>query len=207
MTLRVLTAMALGCFVFTIGTAAADDKKKDHEKWTPPGLSREEQAEWKNGRPPGWSHGQKKGWRGKSCPPGQAKKGRCPDGVPTSTSAVSPLPQPALDPIQAAIERIRDWARNRKIAAGTLDAMLVGFQGAVHYGVPIPAAEKFVISAADRSVPAAGIEVLTRALAYSAQRGVAPDHLQHFAENGLARGVPTDAIALGLYRMGADARR
>ena len=29
------------------------------------------------GFPPGWSRGRKVGWRGRSCPPGLAKKGWC----------------------------------------------------------------------------------------------------------------------------------
>ncbi|MCK1735145.1 hypothetical protein IVA79_14470 [Bradyrhizobium sp. 138] len=27
--------------------------------------------------PPGWSHGRKVGWRGRGCPPGLWKQGRC----------------------------------------------------------------------------------------------------------------------------------
>jgi len=45
--------------------------------WLPPDLSNDERQEWKEGRPPGWSRGVKRGWRGKDCPPGLAKKGRC----------------------------------------------------------------------------------------------------------------------------------
>jgi hypothetical protein len=29
------------------------------------------------GRPPGWSRGRKVGWRGRGCPPGLWKQGRC----------------------------------------------------------------------------------------------------------------------------------
>ena len=192
LSLAVLTCLALTSVTF------AKDKG---DQWVPPGLSDEERAEWKDGRPPGWSQGQKKGWGGKSCPPGQAKKGRCGDGTTSMTSSTQ------IDPLQAAIQRIIDWARGRKLATTTVDAMLIGFRGAVHYGVPIPVAEKFVISVAEREVAATGIEVLTRALAYGAQRGVAPDHLQHFAETGLSRGVAADAVALGLYRIGAEARK
>ena len=30
-----------------------------------------------HGTPPGWYHGRKVGWRGKGCPPGLWKQGRC----------------------------------------------------------------------------------------------------------------------------------
>ena len=76
------------------GLASAD-------AWMPPGLSTEERAEWKNGRPPGWTQGAKRGWGGKRCPPGQAKKGRCPDEV-----SVTAGPGPT-DPFTEALERLR----------------------------------------------------------------------------------------------------
>jgi hypothetical protein len=168
--------------------------------WIPPGLSQQERVEWKNGRPPGWSEGEKRGWRGKSCPPGQAKKGRCPDNVVYTQVAV-------VDPIQAAIQRLREWARQHKLPAPMLDATLIGFQGAVHHGVPIPVAERFVMGAAEHAYPPLAIEKLTRALAYGVRRGVAPDELYQFAEHGWKRGVLADPLALGLYRMGAEGRR
>src|SRR5918993_5857414 len=109
MFVRALVTMTLACFALTAAPPAAADK---NDKWVPPGLSREEKSEWKNGRPPGWSQGEKKGWRGRSCPPGQAKKGRCPD-VP-GTASLSP-PNAPLTPLQQAIERIREWGRTRNI--------------------------------------------------------------------------------------------
>ena len=172
----------------------------DRKEWTPPGLSQAERAEWKDGRPPGWSEGQKKGWRGKSCPPGQAKKGRCPDDVVYSQVAV-------VDPVMAAILRIREWARRHRLPFPMLDAMLIGFQGAVHHAVPIPIAERFVIGAAEHAYPPIAIEKLTRALAYGVRRGVAPEDLHQFAEHGWKRGVLGDPLALGLYRLGAEGRR
>jgi hypothetical protein len=199
-----LSLALLGCFALTSLASVAVAKDKT-DKWLPPGLSTDEQAEWKNGRPPGWSQGQKKGWQGKPCPPGQAKKGRCGPGTAGAAGMTSNTPQ--MSTLEAAIQRIIDWARGRKTPQATLDAMLFGLQGAVHYGVPIPVAEKFVVSAAERGVAPAGIEVLTRALAYGAQRGVAPDRLEYFAESGLSRGIAADALALGLYRLGADAKK
>lgn len=37
--------------------------------WMPPGLSKDEQAEWEDGRPPGWSRGKKEGWKSADMPP------------------------------------------------------------------------------------------------------------------------------------------
>lgn len=190
--------------LFVIAPPISADDKRD-AKWVPPGLSNAERAEWKSGRPPGWSKGVKKGWRGRDCPPGQAKKGRCPDVPKTTTAAATAAP--GTNPIQDALERLREWARNRKLSTPLQQSMLTGFEGAVAHGVPIPVAERFVTNAAERSVAPSGIEVITRALAYGAQRGAPPNQLESFAQDGLASGVAADAIALGLYRIGADAKR
>ncbi|MBI2206248.1 MAG: hypothetical protein HYU41_20635 [Candidatus Rokubacteria bacterium] len=203
MTARVLGAL-IALVIFAAPATSVADKRDD--QWVPPGLSNEERAEWKNGRPPGWSKGAKKGWRGRDCPPGQAKKGRCP-GAPRTTAAAAATATPGTNPIQDALERLREWARNRKLSAPMQQSMLTGFEGAVAHGVPVPVAERLVTNAAERSVAPSGIEVITRALAYGAQRGAPPAQLESFAQDGLNSGVAADAIALGLYRLGADAKR
>jgi hypothetical protein len=195
--------MLLACLfiVLAIGPADAQPKRGD-PAWVPPGLSNEERAEWKNGRPPGWSHGAKRGWRGKDCPPGLAKKGRCPDGGVTSAA-----PSAATDPLTEALERLRKWGRERRLSDATMAAVLTGFEGAVRHGVPIPIAERIVTIAAERGVTPYGIEAVTRATAYGAERGAPLPELQKFAEHGFTSGAAPDAIALGIYRLAAEARR
>ena len=88
----------------------------------------------------------------------------------------------------------------------TLTATLVGFEGAVHHGVPIAGIEHLVMLAAERGVSPYGIEAITRAIAYGADRHAPIQELETFAEHGVNRGVAADAIALGIYRLTADRR-
>jgi len=203
--MHIRLAAAIVASVVLLGAAPAwADADKEGEKWVPPGLSKEERAEWKGGRPPGWSRGAKRGWGGRDCPPGLAKKGRCGD----ARTATASRPKAGEDAVRDAIERLKKWGREKlKLPPATLDAVLVGFEGAVRQGVPIPAAERVAMAAAERGVSAYGIEALTRALAYGAQRGAPAVELEAFAMQGLQRDVAADALALGLYRLAADATR
>lgn len=171
--------------------------------WTPPGLSNAETQEWKDGRPPGWSQGAKRGWHGKSCPPGQAKKGRC--GPSTALSAEQRAWEERL---RERIERLRRWGRDTlRLPQAVLDALVVGFEGAARHQVPIDIAERLAMDAASHTRSAYGIESITRAVAWGTDHGAAPADLDAFARQSLARGVPPESIALGIYRLAADAKR
>jgi len=169
---------------------------KHDDKWSPPELSQAEREEWKDGRPPGWSRGVKRGWGGKDCPPGQAKKGQCPEARPV-----------AADPSRDGLERLRRWGRDeRHLSSAALDAVLVSFEGAVRHGVPAAMAERLVMTTAQRGVSPHGIEAITRAIAYGADHGASLKDLETFADDGLKRGVAADAIALGIYRLSTEKR-
>jgi hypothetical protein len=171
-------------------------QEKHDDKWSPPALSQGEREEWKDGRPPGWSRGVKRGWGGKDCPPGLAKKGQCPEVRPA-----------VADPLRDGLERLRRWGRDeRRLPSATLDAVLVSFEGAVRHGVPAPMAERLVMTAAQRGVSPQGIEAITRAVAYGAGHGASLKDLETFADQGLNRGVTADAIALGIYRLSTEKR-
>jgi hypothetical protein len=200
--LAVAILLAAGLFSASPGSVQAQSAPG----WLPPGLSNEERQEWKEGRPPGWSRGVKRGWRGKDCPPGLAKKGRChPREV-----AVAPQGEQKKweDQVREAIERLKKWGREKmKLSAPVLDAVLIGFEGAVRYGVPIETAERTVTAAAERGLSPYGIEAITRALAYGAERRAPLGDLESFAQQGLSRGAAAEAIALGIYRLAAESRR
>jgi len=173
--------------------------------WLPPGLTEEERREWKDGRPPGWSRGLKRGWRGKGCPPGLAKKGRC---QPRHIAGASQSEQQKWErQLRDAIERLKKWGRDKlKLPAPLLDAVLIGFEGAVRHGVTIASGERVVTAAAERGLSPYGVEAITRALAYSADRGAPIEELEAFVQQGLSRGVAADALATGVYRLGAEAK-
>jgi hypothetical protein len=197
-------ATALVAAMLAAATPGDADEKKA-PGWTPPGLSREERAEWKDGRPPGWSQGLKRGWKGKDCPPGLAKKGRC---QPREVAGAPPQQQKTWEEeLRERIERLRKWGRDTmKLPPPTLTALLIGFEGAARHGVPLEVAERVATGAAERGLSALAIEQVTRALAYGADRGAQAADLEAFARQGLQRGVAAEAIALGLYRLAAEAK-
>ncbi len=183
-------------------TRGARQEKHDN-KWSPSDLSQAEREEWKDGRPPGWSRGVKRGWEGRDCPPGLAKKGPCPEARPAAVSH----PQAVADPWRDGLERLRRWGRGeRRLPSATLDAVLVSFEGAVRHGVPAPMAERLVMTTAQRGVSPRGIEAITRAIAYGAGHGASLRDLEAFADDGLNRNVTADAIALGIYRLSTEQR-
>jgi hypothetical protein len=176
-------------------------QEKHDDKWSPPDLSHAEREEWKDGRPPGWSRGVKRGWRGKDCPPGLAKKGQCPEARPVAVAR----PQAVADPWRDGLERLRRWGRDeRRLPSATLDAVLVSFEGAVRHGVPVPMAERLVMATAARGVSPSGIEAITRAVAYGADHGASLKDLETFTDQALNRHVAADAIALGIYRLSRE---
>ena len=203
MRIRLVAAVVASAVVLGAAPAWTDSETKG-EPWVPPGLAREEQAEWKDGRPPGWSRGAKRGWRGRDCPPGLAKQGRCGE----ARVAATPQAKTLEDAVREGLARLRKWVRETLgLPPRTLEALLVGFEGAVRNGVPPAVAERVVMATAERGVSAYGIEAISRALAYGVRRGVPIGELEAFAAQGLGRDVAAEAIALGLYRLGAGARR
>ena len=200
---RAIIGLALGALAGAWAPRPAAAKKND---WIPPGLSTEERAEWAEGRPPGWSHGKKKGWRGGHCPPGQAKKGRCGE---TAQVIVVPAGRPPtwIDELQAALERLRRWALGLGLIASIVAAILAAFEGLVRAGLPFAEAERTVKHLAEQRVAAPGIEMITRAIAYGAERGAPLPDLEQFVQHGLRGGAAVDAIALGVYRKASEARR
>jgi hypothetical protein len=109
--------------------------------------------------------------------------------------------------LKETIERLKKWGREKmKLPAPMLEAVLIGFEGAVRYGVPIPTGERVVMAAAERGISPYGIEAITRALAYGADRGAPLEHLESVTQQGLSQGVAADAIALSLYWLAAEKR-
>ena len=158
--------------------------------WVPPGLSAAEQREWKGGQPPGWSRGP------------AAETGAC---ASSSTACASRARTAAADE-RDAVERLRRWGRERGVQAAVLESAVVSVEGAARRGVPVATAERLVRAAAERGIPPRGIEAITRALAYGAERDAVMTNLESFVRESLNAGAAPDAIALGVYRLGAAAR-
>jgi len=182
------TALAVALLLAAAGAPGAWAQGAAAAKgWTPPGLSPDEQREWKNGQPPGWSRGPSSD--GQPCPTGSVG---CARGA-----------RPAAPGEKEAVDRLRQWARQRGVQPAVLDSAVASVEGAARRGVPVETAERLVRAAAERGVSPRGIEVITRALAYGAERDALVANLESFARESLNAGAAPDAIALGIYRLAA----
>lgn len=74
----------LGCTAWADGVRH-DQHRREHREWAQHRQHERDRREWRghhhehgyrnaDGRPPGWNHGQKRGWRDNDVPPGLAKK-------------------------------------------------------------------------------------------------------------------------------------
>jgi len=228
-------AMRLGAFVFIIALALLDSslaqgkgrsekppdwQRGDKEGWTgtvppgiekkggwmPPGLSKDEQAEWKDGRPPGWSRGDKEGWKGADMPPGLAKKGGLlPPGLAKSTPPGwknwnDEKKKGWEKELGEAREKVRGRANKLKDFSGEdLDSALLSVEAAARKGVPIRHALGLVEKAMENGIKGWGIETATRAMAYGVGKEIGFEQLGKFVHKKLDEGLRNDELSIEIY--------
>lgn len=175
--------------------------------WMPPGLSKEEQAEWKNGRPPGWSRGKKEGWKNADIPPGLAKKsGKLPPGLAKSTppgwEKWSDEKKKGWEKeLGEAKEKVRGRAKNLKdFSEEDLDSAIGSVEAAARKGVPIRHTLGLVEKAMDKGIKGRGLETATKALAYGVGKEVDFDQLGKFVHEKLEQGLRDDELSIEIYK-------
>lgn len=164
--------------------------------WMPRGLTKEEQGEWKDGRPPGWSRGGKEGWKGGDMPPGLAKK------VPPGWSKWNDRKRKQWEKeLREAGKRIRRLAKKlSNFGEHDLNCALISVEAAAREGVPIKHAFGFVEVAMKMGMGGQGIEASTRAMAYGVGRGTDFGKLAKFMRKRLRDGRKGDELAIDIYK-------
>ena len=175
--------------------------------WMPPGLSKEEQAEWKDGRPPGWSRGEKKGWKGADVPPGLAKKGgELPPGLAKSTP---PGWEKWNDEkkkgweknLGQAKEKVRGRAKKLKDSSEEdLGSAVGSVEAAARRGVPIRHVCGLVEKAMEKGIRGRGLETTSRATAYGVGKQIDFDQLGKFVHKKLDEGLRDDELSIEIYK-------
>jgi len=175
--------------------------------WMPPGLSKEEHAEWKNGRPPGWSRGEKEGWKGADMPPGLAKKGgELPSGLAKSTPPGwekwnDEKKKGWEKKLGEAKEKVRGRAKKLKdFSEENLDSTIGSLEAAARKGVPIRHARGLVEKAMEKGVRGRGLETTSRAMAYGVGKEVDFDQLGKFVHEKLDEGLRDDELSIEIYK-------
>lgn len=167
--------------------------------WMPPGLSKEEQAEWEDGRPPGWSRGKKEGWKGAGMPPGLAKKdGQLPPGWKNWNDEKKKGWEKELG---EAREKVRGRAKKLKdFSEEDLDSALVSVEAAARKGVPIRHALGLVGKAMENGIKGRGLETATRAMAYGVGKEIDFEQLGKFVHKKLDEGLRNDELSIEIYK-------
>ena len=156
--------------------------------WVPPGLSKDEQDQWKDGTPPGWSRGEKEGWHGAHTPPGWEKwTDEDRDGWQKR--------------LGEAKKQLRDKAKKAGgVSNRDLSSALISMEMAAVRGVPIRNAYEAMERAIQRGLKARELETVTRAMAYGVGKEVDFDQLGEFVANRLDEGLRGDQLATEIYR-------
>lgn len=175
--------------------------------WMPPGLSKEERAEWKNGKPPGWTRGDKEGWEGTDMPPGLSKKdGRLPPGLAKSTPPGwekwnDKKKKGWKKELKKTKEKVRGRAKKLKdFSEEDLDSALVSIEVAARKGIPIRHARGLVEKAMEKGIKGRGLETASRAMAYGVGKEIDFDQLGKFVHKKLDEGLRDDELSIEIYK-------
>lgn len=186
--MRMLTVGLL--FLVTSHTFAGGvGKGKGPDKDKPTGSTKASKPDrgWTDGRPPGWSEGEKRGWQG-SLPPGLAKKDRN---------------HPAVRKFLSGMERdekiLRDRAEARKIPKSKLEALLESFQIATRKGVASDVVRSALEALLDADPTTDEIEWTSKGLTYSLDRGVALKDVGGFLKSRLNDRLRGASLVESLY--------
>ena len=176
--------------------------------WMPPGLSKEEQAEWEDGRPPGWSRGKKEGWKvADDMPPGLVKKGgQLPRGLAKRTPPGwknwnDEKKKGWEKELGEAREKVRGRAKKLKgFSEEDSDSALVSVEAAARKGVPIRHALGLVGKAMENGIKGRGLETATRAMAYGVGKEIDFEQLGKFVHKKLDEGLRNDELSIEIYK-------
>jgi len=195
-----------GAGIPAAGPAAAQVAGPAAGVWLPPWLTDAERAEWQNGLPPGWTQGEKVGWRGAGAPPGLVKK---PGGLPPGLAKKSfPGWDRLTDEQKAAWNKelgearaaVQEKGRKLKLADADVDSALVSLEAAARAGAPVKNVRSLVEQALDKGVRGRDLETATRAMAYGVGKEVDFDQLGKFVTGKLDEGVRGDDLAVSIYK-------
>jgi hypothetical protein len=160
---------------------------------------------WRDGTPPGWDRGEKRGWGG-AAPPGQQRKAG--EGMmegrryPARAKDWGDREKEDFDRrLERARERVRAKAQTREgIDEGDIESAEVSVEEASREGVPIEQAESSVDKAMGAGMSGAEIEQMTRAMAYGADKNVDYNELGSFVDRKIDDGERGDDLAVSIYQ-------
>ncbi|MBW2623930.1 MAG: hypothetical protein JRD68_13565 [Deltaproteobacteria bacterium] len=169
---------------------AKKQKKDQSQKGKKAREKKDEQ--WK---PPGWSRGEKVGWKGESVPPGFNKwdKNKQKKWKKNKTKAM-----------KQAEDWIRDRARKKNMdedeTKAETESVLTSLDGATRAGVPLSKVLEVIRKSINKDVSGQNIERISRAMAHTASKGADPEEVVSYTGELLDENVSGQEVALKIYR-------
>jgi len=180
----VLAMLSVAVLIF-LPYAYSEGKNRGKDE-VPPGFSKGEKKGWKEGRPPGWTEGEKKGWQS-ALPPGleegAGEKGR----------------QAFQAKLSAAEEAIREKARGKRLGKEITEDILVSFNLGTRNGAPVNETAEVVGAMVDYDHEPDDVARTTRALAYGASREVDLSGMGGYVKALVQAGLRGDDLSLAVY--------
>jgi len=184
----------------------AQSRGKGQNNWIPPGLSVTEQAKWINGRPPGWSRGEKQGWENTNMPPGLAKKGKIPPGLAKKTP--SELAYWSNETEYEWEQNLEDQKRDIYNMANSiedfsqedLENAIGSLEASARSGVPPGYVGSIIRKAMKKGYKGRGFETTTKALSYGVGKGTNFNKLNKFVHKKLDQNYKGDDLSIEIYK-------
>lgn len=166
-------------------------------RYKPRKLKKEDDADWEDGTPPGWSKGKKTGWGDEGAPPGQIKK-----LYPPGSEGWDEKKKEEYDKgLEDAKARVRERVRQRSGATTEDEQSAVrSVEEASRRGVPVKRIETTVKKAMERGMKSEEIEKVTRAMTYGSDKNVDYGKLGSFVDKGIEEGKDGDELATSIYK-------
>jgi hypothetical protein len=181
--------------------------EEDRKAWKngrPPGWDRGRKTGWQDGNlPPGWDRGRKTGWQDGNLPPGHARKMRSrPEHAPRSWHQWTEQERNRYEEqIKNAERRIRELLEKKGSLPGKmLDSATLSLFSSAGMGVPVPTTSSIIEQGIERGLSPEGIEQVTRALSYGAERQADFVELEKIIRTGMDSGLTDDELTMEVYR-------
>jgi hypothetical protein len=178
---------------------------KDKIKYKPHGMTDADLTEWTDGNPPGWSRGEKTGWRGAGAPPGLLKKRGEQEIFLVYPRGSEDWDNKRKEDWDRTLEhsktRILERIRAREgLSLEDEESALISIERAARQGVPLEHVEASMNGAITRGMRGRDIEKMTRAMSYGTDKQTDYGRLNRFIAGKMDAGETGDGLALSIYK-------
>jgi len=169
--------------------------------WVPPGLEGDEAAKWQSEGPPGWTKGEKEGWKGGNMPPGLQKK------LPPQHEERNFWERWKWNrDLKSSKKEIQSMAENKGLDQQDKTSAEIALESAAKSGVPIEEVREVLKKAIEKKQNGKEMEVITKAMSYGVGKNTDFRDMGTFVNQKLEEGVAGKDLAVQIYKRIAGAQ-